>query len=103
MPTAHYPITKYRFQVIGGGLSGSFAQIKGLREEMEAVDMRDGTDPLRVVKIPGLRQGGEVTLVRGVYSNAKDLWQWFSDAKALKPGFKRSVQIEVRGRDEAHL
>jgi phage tail-like protein len=98
MPEA-YPVTKYRFSVTSGGFDSSFMQVTGLREEIEVVDMRDGTDPLQIRKIPGLRQGGEVTFVKGVVTSPAQLVEWFRAVKRLDKGFRKTIKIEVRGRE----
>lgn len=94
-----YPVTKFRFSVTSWGFDASFSQVSGLKEEIEVVDMRDGTDPLQVRKIPGLRQGGEATFVKGVISKPSQLVEWFRMTKKLEPGFRKDIKIEVRGRD----
>ena len=94
-----YPVTKFRFGVTALDFEASFAQISGLREEIEVVDMRDGTDPFQVRKIPGLRQGGETTFTKGVVTNPAQIVNWFRSMKRLEQGFRRDIRIEVRGRE----
>lgn len=94
-----YPVTKFRFGVTALNFDASFAQISGLREEIEVVDMRDGTDPFQVRRIPGLRQGGQATFVKGVVTNPAQVVDWFNAMKRLEEGFKRDIKIEIRGRE----
>lgn len=98
MPVS-YPITKFRFSVTSWGFDASFAQVTGLHEEIEVVDMRDGTDPFQVRKIPGLRQGGEATFVKGVITHPAQMVEWFRQTKKLEEGFRKDIRIEVRGRE----
>ncbi len=77
-----YPFAfKYRFDVQTRGIKGGFSKVSGIAEEIEVVDVRDGTDPFQIRKIKGTHQGGTVTLERGMTKNRQELWSWFADVK----------------------
>lgn len=62
-------------QVEEAGIHGYFTECSGLSSEHEVVEYRDGNDPDVVRKLPGRLKYGDVTLKRGVTSDAS-LWQW---------------------------
>lgn len=71
------PYGSFNFIVeIDGAPAGGFSDISGLAAEIEAIDYREGSDPLTMRKLPGVRKFSNVTLRRGFTTN-RDLWQWF--------------------------
>jgi phage tail-like protein len=74
---------KYLFEVTAKNIKGGFSTVSGLSDEIEVVDMRDGTDPFQIRKIRGTRQGGSLTLGRGILKNRRDFFTWF---KAVRDG-----------------
>jgi len=79
---SEYPFAfKYRFDVQTRGIKGGFSRVSGISEEIEVVDVRDGTDPFQIRKIKGTHQGGLVTMERGMTKNRQELWSWFADVK----------------------
>jgi phage tail-like protein len=92
-----YPVTSFRFEVIARDFEASFSKVSGLREEIEVVEMRDGTDPFQVRKIPGMRGGGEVTFSKGITSTSDKLYKWFRHTKKLSTEFRRDMIVDIRG------
>lgn len=71
------PYGGFNFLVeIDGVASAGFSGVSGLSAEIEPIDYREGSDPMTVRKLPGLRKFTNVTLTRGLTAN-RDLWQWF--------------------------
>jgi phage tail-like protein len=70
------PYRAYAFLVdIGGVTVGGFSEIGGISGDTEVVEYREGSDPLFVRKMPGLRRVANLSLKRG-YSTNRDLWLW---------------------------
>lgn len=67
----------------GQPIVGSFSKITGLREEVERVSWRDGTEPMRVVHGPGTISGGIVTFEKGVVRRPLTLLRWFTAIRFL--------------------
>jgi phage tail-like protein len=86
---------KYLFDVQARGIKGGFSKVSGISEEIEVVDMRDGSDPFRVRKIKGTHQGGSVTLERGVLDGATDLIKWFRDVKKAAGAYWAEVVVKL--------
>jgi len=61
--------------------TGRFSKITGLREEIERVSWRDGTEPFRVRHGPGTLSGGVVTFEKGVVRAPLSLLRWFSSIR----------------------
>lgn len=93
------PAVKFRFDVICGffgRIIGSFSKISGIKEQIEVVDMRDGTDPQRTKKLVGTHQGGTIVLEKGVTGNVSELVGWFNRVKKNdRNGFRSDIAIGV--------
>jgi phage tail-like protein len=71
------PYGRFNFLVeIDGVATAGFSEVSGLAAEIEPIDYREGSDPMTVRKLPGVRKFTNVTLKRGLTAN-RDLWQWF--------------------------
>lgn len=71
------PYGRFNFLVeIDGVATAGFSEVSGLAAEIEPIDYREGSDPMTVRKLPGVRKFSNVTLKRGLTTN-RDLWQWF--------------------------
>ena len=71
------PYSGYSFRVeIDGITRAGFQSCSGLEASQEANTYREGTDRGRTMrKMPGLITYGDITLNRGITSDA-ELWQW---------------------------
>jgi len=91
---------RYSFNVLTRPIRGQFSKVSGLSEEIEVVEMRDGTDPFQVRKIAGTNQGGQITLERGIVSQRDHLIRWFGDVKKKSGQYWADVTVGVWGRPE---
>ncbi|KPK55497.1 MAG: hypothetical protein AMS22_04175 [Thiotrichales bacterium SG8_50] len=72
-----------------------FSEVSGLSMEVSIIEYRAGNYPdTATVKLPGLPKYGKVTLKRGLIGSL-DLFEWFSEAKALRPSRRRNVVIHL--------
>jgi phage tail-like protein len=70
------PYRGYAFLVeISGVTVGGFAEVGGISGDGEVIEYREGSDPLFVRKMPGLRRVANLSLKRG-FSTNRDLWLW---------------------------
>ncbi|HSC72976.1 MAG TPA: phage tail protein [Gaiellaceae bacterium] len=71
----HDPLKAFNFRVEIDGLTASFSEVSGLESEVEAIDYREGGEPLRVRKLPGLHRYANIVLKRGITRDL-ELWSW---------------------------
>src|SRR5262249_53961722 len=77
----------------------SFSEVSGTTAEGDAIDYREGKDPVNSVrKLVGLRKYGVITLKRG-YTKDSTLWDWYSAVATGSANARRSGSIVLR--DEA--
>jgi phage tail-like protein len=70
------PYHGFRFIVqIDGITRGGFRECSGLDSSQDPVEYREGNEPLRARKLPGLNKSSNISLKRGV-TDDKDLWIW---------------------------
>ena len=70
------PYGNFRFRVeIDGLVVGEFAEVTGLVSESEVIAHRDGTDPARVRRVPGIHKVSDITMKRGLTAD-RSLWMW---------------------------
>jgi phage tail-like protein len=70
------PYHGFRFIVqIDGITRGGFRECSGLDSSQDPVEYREGNEPLRARKLPGLNKSSNISLKRGV-TDDKDLWTW---------------------------
>jgi phage tail-like protein len=80
------PYGGFNFEVIVKGVSddgtavrGSFSEVSGLDAEVKPIDYRNGSEDIRVRKLPGLKSFTIVKLVRGVTADL-GFWNWIVEA-----------------------
>ena len=76
------PYGVFNFEVIVKGVSddgtavrGSFSEVSGLEVDVKAIDYRNGSEDIRVRKLPGLKSYPIVKLVRGITADLA-FWNW---------------------------
>ncbi|HEU0173921.1 MAG TPA: phage tail protein [Blastocatellia bacterium] len=70
------PYRGFNFLVeIDGITQAGFQEVSGLDSSTDAVDYREGGEPLHVRKLTGLNKYSAITLKRGV-TDSDELWRW---------------------------
>jgi phage tail-like protein len=74
------PYRSYYFLVeIDGIARAGFQECSGLDSAQDAIEYREGNDPLTVRKLPGLVTYGNITLRWGVTDDT-EIWEWRQQA-----------------------
>ena len=79
-----YPGYAFEVQITGvsddgGAVKGSFSEASGFEVEVTPIDYRNGSEDIRVRKLPGLKKFSNITLKRGVTAHL-DFWNWIRNA-----------------------
>ncbi|HEX4456651.1 MAG TPA: phage tail protein [Polyangia bacterium] len=74
------PFRGFNFRVeIDGVTAASFSEVSGLTADGDAIDYREGADPINNVrKLQGLRKYTQIVFKRGYVQDA-ELWQWYEN------------------------
>ncbi|WP_224824356.1 phage tail protein [Cognatishimia sp. MH4019] len=92
------PYAQYNFIIeIDGLVSGGFTEVGGLTAESDIIEFRQGDEPARMRKLPGLFKFGNISLKRG-YTQNRELWDW---RKTTLDGQTERKQGAIILRDEA--
>ena len=59
----------------GAAVRGSFAEVSGLEAEVVAMEYRNGSEEMRLRKLPGLTKYKPITLKRGIIGDLT-FWNW---------------------------
>lgn len=101
------PFKNFRFRVeIDNITSAAFSEATVADSTTDAIEYREGTDPLHVRKLSGLTKYGNITLKRGV-TDSMELYNWkkaIEESGAEGSGARRSVSITIvddEGNDKA--
>jgi len=94
------PFRGFNFRVEIDGLPvAAFSEVSGLTAEGDAVDYREGTDPVNNVrKLVGLRKYANLMFKRG-YTQNTTLWDWYKRIAAGQPD-RRNGSVVLS--NEAH-
>lgn len=80
---AVWPQPKFQFHVQWGGAEMRFQEVSGLGMEAQPIEYRAGNSPqFSVLKMPGVKKFGDVTLKRGLFKGERQFWDWFNEAKS---------------------
>lgn len=63
----------------GAAVKGSFSEASGLEVEVMPIDYRNGSEDIRVRKLPGLKKFTNITLKRGMTGHL-EFWNWIRAA-----------------------
>jgi phage tail-like protein len=76
------PYAGYNFEVTidqisddGKPVKGSFAEVSGLEAEVAPIEYRNGSEDIRMRKVPGLKKFPNIVLKRGVIADLT-FWNW---------------------------
>lgn len=73
---------KFYFQVKWDSQVMSFQEITGLDVQSEEIKYRHGDSPeFSVIKMPGMKKVGNVTMKKGVFKSDNKFWDWFNQIK----------------------
>ncbi len=77
-----WPTSKFRFEVKWDSAVLHFAEVSGLEVEAQPIEYRPGDSPaFSVIKMPGLKVHGDVTMKKGVFKSDNKFWDWFNEIK----------------------
>jgi phage tail-like protein len=77
-----WPIPKFRFEVKWDSNVMSFQEVSGLDVEAQPIEYRHGDSPaFSVIKMPGIKKYGNITMKKGVFSKDNKFWDWFNQIK----------------------
>ena len=77
-----WPLPKFYFQVKWGDKEMSFQEVSGLDMEAQPIEYRHGdSKEFSVIKMPGIKKTGNVTMKKGVFKSDNKFWDWFSQIK----------------------
>jgi phage tail-like protein len=77
-----WPIPKFRFEVKWDSAVLSFQEVSGLNVEAQPIEYRHGDSPqFSVIKMPGIKKYGNITMKRGVFKSDNKFWDWFNQIK----------------------
>jgi|ADGO01.1.fsa_nt_gi phage tail-like protein len=85
------PYSALNFEVVINGVTpdgrdvrGAFAEVSGLDIEVEPIEYRNGSEPSRTRKLPGLPKFSNIMLKRGVTGDLT-LWAWMKTVQDGNP------------------
>lgn len=80
--TTVWPIPKFHFEVKWDSEVMSFQEISGLDTETQPIEYRHGDSPeFSVIKMPGIRKFGNITMKKGIFKSDNKFWDWYSQIK----------------------
>jgi phage tail-like protein len=72
------PYAAFNFLITIDGIAGivaGFQEVTGVNTETQVIEYRTGAMDITVIKLPGLKTFGDITLKRG-FTASHDLWNW---------------------------
>lgn len=78
--TSVWPLPKFRFSVKWDADVVHFQEVSGLDAEAQPIEYRHGDSPeFSVIKMPGIKKFGDVTLKKGIFVKDNKFWDWFKE------------------------
>ncbi|AON54739.1 MULTISPECIES: phage tail protein [Herbaspirillum] len=97
--TTLWPLPKFYFQVKWDSQVMSFQEVSGLDVQSEEIKYRHGDSPeFSVIKMPGMKKVGNVTMKKGIFKGDNKFWDWFSQ---IKMNTIKRVPVTISLLDEA--
>lgn len=94
------PLRNFRFRLeIAGIQQASFSEVAIGETTTDAVDYREGNEPMHVRKLSGLTKYGNITLKKGV-TDSLEIFNWHKEIVAGQIGSNRK-QVNIVVLDEA--
>lgn len=93
----------FQFMVEIGGIDNArFQEVSGIDVSVDVIEYREGGDPTRSRKLPGLAKFANITLKRG-YTSDRRLYDWFEDVMTGRTEKIRKdisvVQLDMAGQE----
>jgi phage tail-like protein len=80
--TSVWPMPKFYFQVKWDSEVMSFQEVSGLDIQSEEIKYRHGDSPeFSVIKMPGMKKVGNITMKKGIFKSDNKFWDWFKQIK----------------------
>lgn len=80
--TTVWPMPKFYFQVKWDSQVMSFQEVSGLDIQSEEIKYRHGDSPeFSVIKMPGMKKVGNITMKKGIFKGDNKFWDWFKQIK----------------------
>ena len=77
-----WPMPKFYFQVKWDSQVMRFQEVSGLDIQSEEIKYRHGDSPeFSVIKMPGMKKFGNITMKKGVFKGDNKFWDWFNQIK----------------------
>ena len=101
MPTRRAkPLPDFRFMVeFGQAVQAVFAEVSGLKAEIEVFEYQEGGENNFVHKLPGRRKWSNIVFKRGM-TDSLEFWDWYQSVVAGED-LRRNISIILY--DETHL
>jgi phage tail-like protein len=97
--TSVWPLPKFYFQVKWDSQVMSFQEVSGLDVQSEEIKYRHGDSPeFSVIKMPGMKKVGNVTMKKGIFKSDNKFWDWFNQ---IKMNTIKRVPVTISLLDEA--
>ncbi len=97
--TIVWPLPKFYFQVKWDSEVMSFQEVSGLDIQSEEIKYRHGDSPeFSVIKMPGMKKVGNVTMKKGIFKSDNKFWDWFNQ---IKMNTIKRVPVTISLLDEA--
>jgi len=80
--TTVWPMPKFYFKVKWDSQVMSFQEVSGLDIQSEEIKYRHGDSPeFSVIKMPGMKKVGNITMKKGIFKGDNKFWDWFKQIK----------------------
>ncbi|GGX10506.1 MULTISPECIES: phage tail protein [Undibacterium] len=77
-----WPLPKFYFRVKWDSNEMSFQEVSGLDVQSEEIKYRHGNSPVfSVIKMPGMKKYGNITMKKGVFKGDNKFWDWLNQIK----------------------
>jgi phage tail-like protein len=101
------PVRNFRFRLeIDGLQAAAFSEAMIAETTTEAIDYREGSDPMHVRKLSGLTKFGNITLKRGI-TDSLEIYNWHKQIMAGQVQSNRKqvaiIVVDEAGADKARF
>jgi phage tail-like protein len=77
-----WPLPKFSFKVEWDNNEMCFQEVSGLDIQSEEIKYRHGDSPVfSVIKMPGVKKFGNITMKKGVFKGDNKFWDWLNQIK----------------------